>query len=435
MNLKTTRKMKNFLKYVAALAIVGAFFVACSDWTDPEREITQHPDQQSPILRDNAYYQALREYKKTKHKIAFGWYGSWTAVGASYQTRLQSAPDSMDIISIWSQWHSLTPEQIADKEFVQKIKGTKVTFTIFSDKMPEPFLTEIGGGEYTDEAIEAYAKAYCKDSMDKYSYDGIDVDYEPGYGASGPFVGHDNELFRKLILAMSKYVGPKSGTGRLLMIDGVPYAVHADVADCFDYGIVQAYNSYGYTDLQDRFDEAYKKGWKPEQYIFAENFESLWKTGGVSHECRDGQWVNSLLGMARFNPTQGFGAGFGAYHMEYEYANSSMPYKYMREAIQDVNPAGGDLIVGLTSTGLSKYLFLVGDDGTITGEVDEKSGSSWLVLPRPTFRSRWLSTIRWSMPTTKSTAPPTSRSTPRVFRSARSAWQPVRSCPTRCPLP
>lgn len=293
-------------------------------------------------------------------------------MGASYQTRLQSAPDSMDIISIWSQWHSLTPEQIADKEFVQKIKGTKVTFTIFSDKMPEPFLTEIGGGEYTDEAIEAYAKAYCKDSMDKYSYDGIDIDYEPGYGASGPFVGHDNELFRKLILAMSKYVGPKSGTGRLLMIDGVPYAVHADVADCFDYGIVQAYKSYGYTDLQSRFDEADKKGWKPEQYIFAENFESLWKNGGVSHECRDGQWVNSLLGMARFNPTQGFGAGFGAYHMEYEYGNSAMPYKYMREAIQDVNPAGGDLIVGLTSTALSKYLFLVGDDGTITGEVDEK---------------------------------------------------------------
>lgn len=364
--------MKNFLKYIVAFAIVGAFFAACTDWTDPERVTTQHPDQQSPILRDNAYYQALREYKKTEHKIAFGWYGSWTAVGASYQTRLQSAPDSMDIISIWSQWHSLTPEQKADIEFVQKIKGTKVTFTIFSDKMPEPFLTEIGGGEYTDEAIEAYAKAYCKDSMDKYSYDGIDVDYEPGYGASGPFVGHDNELFKKLILAMSKYVGPKSGTGRLLIIDGVPYAVHADIADCFDYGIVQAYQSSGYTDLQTRFDNADKKGWKAEQYIFAENFESYWKDGGVPHSCRDGQRVNSLLGMARFNPTQGFGAGFGAYHMEYEYANSSMPYKYMREAIQDLNPAGGGRVVNLTSTGISKHLLLVEVDGTITGEVDEK---------------------------------------------------------------
>ena len=44
-------------------------------------------------------------------------------------------------------------EQIADKEFVQKIKGTKVTFTIFSDKMPEPFLTEIGGGDYHIESV------------------------------------------------------------------------------------------------------------------------------------------------------------------------------------------------------------------------------------------------------------------------------------------
>lgn len=364
--------MKNILKYAVTFVLCACGLLGCSEWVETERIITQHPDEQSPILRDNAYYQALREYKKTKHKIAFGWYGSWTAVGASYQSRLVSAPDSMDIISIWSQWHSLTPEQIADKEFVQKVKGTKVTFTIFSDKMPEPFLTEIGGGEYTDEAIEAYAKAYCKDSMDLYNYDGIDIDYEPGWGASGPFVGHDNELFRKLILAMSKYVGPKSGTGRLLMIDGVPYAVHADIADCFDYGIVQAYASGGYTDLQSRFDNAYAKGWKPEQYIFAENFESYWKNGGVTHLCRDGQVVNSLLGMARFNPTQGYGAGFGAYHMEYEYGNSAMVYQYMRQAIQDVNPAGGALNVSLTSTDLAKYLLLVEPDGSISGEMNDK---------------------------------------------------------------
>ena len=32
-------------------------------------------------------------------------------------------------------------------------------------------------------------------------------------------------------------------------------------------------------------------------------------------------------------------AGFGSYHMEYEYGNASMPYKYIREAIQIANPA------------------------------------------------------------------------------------------------
>lgn len=141
--------------------------------------------------------------------------------------------------------------------------------------------------------------------MDKYQYDGIDIDYEPGYGASGPFVGHDNALFTKLINAMSKYVGPKSGTGRLLIIDGVPYAVDRSVVDCFDYGIVQAYASSGYTDLQNRFNNADAKGWKPEQYIFAENFESYWKTGGVDFTDREGNRMPSLYGMATFNPTQG----------------------------------------------------------------------------------------------------------------------------------
>lgn len=376
--------MKNFIKYAATCLMLGALFAGCSDWTEPEREITQHPGEQSPIVRDNAYYQALRDYKQnTKHKIAFGWYGSWTAVGASYQSRLQSAPDSMDIISIWSQWHSLTPEKIADMEYVQKVKGTKVTYTIFSDKMPEPFASMWADDPYCDEAIEAYAKAYCKDSMEKYNYDGIDIDYEPGFGASGPFVGNPApDAFNRLIVAMSKYVGPKSGTGRLFLIDGVPFAVKGEIAACFDYGIVQAYQSSGYTDLQTRFDKAYKVGWTPEQYIFAENFESYWKNGGVTHKTRDGQYVNSLLGMARFNPTQGYGGGFGAYHMEYEYGRSDMPYKYMREAIQDVNPAGGALMVSLNSVELAKALLLVEPDGSITGSVNVEMALS-LARPAP----------------------------------------------------
>ena len=380
--------MKNFLKYISVIALLGFMSVSCSDWLAPERVIVQHPDEQSSVLRDDAYYQALREYKKTKHRIAFGWYGSWTAVGASYQTRLESAPDSMDIISIWSQWHTLTPEQRADMEKVQKLKGTKVTFTIFSDVLPKAFIPDCTDydtdkydeSKYTDEAIAAYAKAYCRDSIDKYNYDGIDIDYEPGYGAHGPFVGHNNPLMTKLIQEMSKYVGPKSGTGRLFLIDGVPHAVDPSVVDCFDYGISQAYASGGYSDLQNRFNSAYQDGWKPEQFIFAENFESYWKDGGVNHRCRDGQYVNSLKGMARFNPTQGFLGGFGAYHMEYEYARSEKPYKYMREAIQDVNPAGGAIKLSLATGQTSIYSLMLESDGSITGEMAD---SMQLTLSRP----------------------------------------------------
>lgn len=336
--------MNKFIKYSISGIFTAILLAGCSDWTNPERVNIQIPEEQSPVVRDDAYYEALRNYKKTDHKIAFGWFGSWTGNGASYQSRLVSAPDSMDIISIWSQWHSLTPEQIADKETIQKKKGTKVTYTIFLDDLPKQFQCEGWPNvsrEMQDECIEKFAKAYCRDSMDKYSYDGIDIDYEPGFGASGPLVGNPApELFNRTITAMSQYVGPKSGTGRLFMIDGVPYAVKNEYAELFDYGIVQAYASGSYTDLQNRFNNAYNSGWKPEQYIFAENFESYWQNGGVNHRCRDGQTVNSLLGMARFDPTQGTCAGFGSYHMEYEYGHADMPYKYMRRAIQDVNPAG-----------------------------------------------------------------------------------------------
>ncbi len=367
--------MKNILKYAALLLLAGTAMTGCETETTPERKIVQHPDQQTPIVRDDAYYARLREYKKTKHKVAFGWFGSWNPDNASRMATLNHAPDSMDIISIWSQWHSLTPAQMKDKEFVQKVKGTKVTYTIFSDKMPEPFATIYADDPYSDEAIEAYAKAYCKDSMDKYQYDGIDLDYEPGYGASGPFVGHDNENFKRLILAMSQYVGPRSGTGRLFLIDGVPYAVHAEIADCFDYGIVQAYSSGGYTDLQNRFNNAYNKGWKPEQYIFAENFESFWQTGGVNHRMRNGQYVPSLYGMAYFNPDQGTGGGFGAYHMEYEYGHNDMVYKYMRRAIQLVNPApAGDLSKTLVSINesadMANFSVYQTPSGHVFGEVN-----------------------------------------------------------------
>lgn len=109
--------------------------------------------------------------------------------------------------------------------------------------------------------------------------------------------------------------------------------------DCFDYGIVQAYASSGYTDLQNRFNNADAKAGSLNSISLPRIFESYWKTGGVNFTDREGNRMPSLYGMATFNPTQ-CGAGFGAYHMEYEYGNSAM-YQFMRNAIQMANPAGG----------------------------------------------------------------------------------------------
>lgn len=327
--------MKRELIHILTVMAGAALLFACEKMTTPEPVRIQYPDKQSPILRDDAYYARLRAYKQTDHKLAFGWYGSWTGIGASEQSRLRSAPDSMDIISIWSQWHSLSPEQLEDKAYVQQIKGTRVVFCISAKDMPEEFKVN---GQITEEGIVAYAKAWGKDSMDKYQYDGMDIDFETAVDHQGP-MNKNPENFKRFAEELSKYIGPKSGTGRLFLIDGNIDSdwLPANIGELCDYAVSQAYNCSGAGNLRSRTQSAAGRGWRPEQIIFTENFESLWQTGGASYGY-NGTSIPSLLGMAYF-ALEETSAGFGSYHMEYEYGNASMPYKYIREAIQIANPA------------------------------------------------------------------------------------------------
>ena len=318
------------------LAAMGlSTFVACEKQNTPEAL-----DIQVPPTKSEAYYKALRAYKNSDHELAFGWFGNWSASNSIMSSRLSTAPDSMDIISIWGPYNLITPEMRKDMKFVQEVKGTKVIFTTFAHVVPDAYLLN---GKVHRAGLEQYASDLC-DSVYKYNYDGLDLDYEPGYvGGEGHLVsgpGHmeNMEIF---VRKLSERLGPNSGTGKLLCIDGVPYHLNKGLAQLFDYGIVQAYISTGDADLQSRFNKADANGWKPSQYIFTENFESLWSTGGnPRYKDKNGKTMPSLLGMARFQPKQGRKAGVGTYHMEYEYL--ALPdYKYIRQAIQIMNPAGG----------------------------------------------------------------------------------------------
>lgn len=332
-------KKKNILALVLSAGFIMNGLMSCS--TEIEAlNIVQ------PEIKSEQYYADLRAYKqRNDHEVFFGWFGGWNAESPNMINLLRSVPDSVDIISIWSGTHSKE-----DLDYVQNVKGTRVTFTIFAHKIPEQFMGGEKRDQVTKEGIEAYAVALV-DTMKKYGYQGIDLDYEPGYAdpAGGPFTGplvgpsyvypnyKDNmEIFVK---KLGEHIGPKSGTSYLLIIDGVPYDVKPELAEYFNYGVVQSYNSPGYTDLQSRFDMAAARGWKPEQYIFAETFEGAkYVNGGVSHKLRNGETVPSLIGMAHFLPMyQGKLAtrkgGCGTYHMENDYM-STPNYKYTREAIQ-----------------------------------------------------------------------------------------------------
>ncbi|KAA3920642.1 endoglycosidase, partial [Bacteroides ovatus] len=201
-------------------------------------------------------------------------------------------------------------------------------------------------------------------TVNKYGYDGFDIDYEPNFGNRGNIVDEDDRMFA-FVDELGKYFGPKSGTGKLLVIDGEPQSItgRPEVGLYFDYFIIQAYNnsSPGSDSKLDKrlitggvagagLVQTYSSVMSEEQItkmtIMTENFEATDAAmdGGYDYTDRYGNKMKSLEGMARWQPSNGFRkGGAGTYHMEAEYGTSP-EYKNIRRAIQIMNPSSHSLL-------------------------------------------------------------------------------------------
>ena len=114
------------------IPLVGMIFTSC---TDVERLDFEHIGGYNTMNNgeSEAYYANLRAYKETANDynrpVAFGWFSNWAPAGVIRKGYLSSVPDSMDIVSMWSGApgrYEITEAQKEDKEFVQKVKGTKM---------------------------------------------------------------------------------------------------------------------------------------------------------------------------------------------------------------------------------------------------------------------------------------------------------------------
>lgn len=345
-----------FILPILALCLT---FAACEDWTDVE---PKHSENMMGSIFTDEYYEALRAYKASDHPVTFGWFGNWTGNGASLEKSMAGLPDSVDFISIWGNWRELNEAQKTDLKYVQEVKGTKALMCFIISNIGDQLTPKDYDGsakEYwgwddndpasIENAIKNYANAIC-DTIDKYGYDGFDIDYEPNFGHSGNMASYDERMLL-LIQTFRERLGTKAETGKLIVLDGEPQTIVSEAGPYIDYFIVQAYDSWGDGDLDSRLNSTinnFEGVLSPEEvakkYVVTENFEKWALSGGASFTDRYGNKMKSLEGMARWTPIindkKCVKGGVGTYHMEYEFIISGYEgsYPYLRNATRIMNP-------------------------------------------------------------------------------------------------
>lgn len=342
----------------------------CSSWTEPSKSYGE------PINSNaEAYYKALREYKKSDHPIVFGWYSGWTGTGTNMYNQLRGIPDSMDVISLWGGAFNLDDAQRSDLKEVREKKGLRVLYCqhimdIGREHTPKSVEQEFlvdgvqyasreeamaaywgwfgNHGDTTNEGIDAAIRKYARvivDSVMKYDYDGFDIDYEPNYGYPGNISSYPDRM-HILIDELSKYFGPKSNTGKLFVIDGEPQTLLTESGPLIDYYIIQAYYCTGDQNLDMRFTKLLNKFSSVEdeatilsKTVWCEDFEKHKGDGGPQFTSRDGIVTYSLDGMSLYyrpNVSARIG-GVGAFR--FNLCRPVDDYLFMRKAIQTLNPS------------------------------------------------------------------------------------------------
>lgn len=324
------------MKYIMPLLLIACMFASCD--TDVENATVVGPTTYGP-----QYYKNLRDYKKSDHAIAWGWFADYTQ-STSLATRFLGLPDSLDICSLWGgipsddsthvDTHYL-PEVYREMKYVQEVKGTRLVVpTIIRIRTRPEFYDSIWVKQNDPQAaMRAYAQDLLRPIFEN-GLDGIDMDYEP---EGDPLSGSNLDYFVEYV---GQFVGPMASPDSTFTYpDGYTIKGNPNMLLCIDYfGSAPGSNTNKFTNWY--VNQTYGggpgrvpfSGCPTEKVVYTENVGDNWKAA----EC------GQLLNYARYQPGTGRKGGFGAFFMHRDYINTGYGcsnYANMRHGIQIQNPA------------------------------------------------------------------------------------------------
>lgn len=324
------------MKYIMPLLLIACMFASCD--TDVENATVVAPTTYGP-----QYYKNLRDYKKSDHSIAWGWFADYTQ-STSLATRFLGLPDSLDICSLWGgipsddsthvDTHYL-PEVYREMKYVQEVKGTRLVVpTIIRIRSRPEFYDSIWVKQNDPQAaMRAYAQDLLRPIFEN-GLDGIDMDYEP---EGDPLSGGNLDYFVEYV---GQFVGPMASPDSTFTYpDGFTIKGNPNMLLCIDYyGSAPSGNTNKFTNWYVNQTYGGSPGRVPfsgcptEKVVYTENVGDNWKAA----EC------GQLLNYARYQPSTGRKGGFGAFFMHRDYINTGYGcsnYANMRHGIQIQNPA------------------------------------------------------------------------------------------------
>jgi hypothetical protein len=321
-------KIKISFLNLLLLLLISFNFTSCTGGGD---EVD--PQQQDP----------LEAISNKKFKVV-GYFNGLTRGGMTPDYyNLRDIPDGVDIVNLFHRFSGLCNLKRGDRapgatgedaktltEIINDIKYLKsnskiVVQTQFANEIFENYKDARKTVKFqnTPEDYDAYAKM-VSDSLSQWGFDGIDLDIEPGYSVTG---FNDGDLER-YVQAFAKYFGPKSKSGKLLIIDtNVGFSelkLSKETLTKINLLYIQDYwGSETYTD--NKIDGYLQAGFPKERImLISADFEEAYSSTDASQgPLRLKQYYTS-------SKYQSKAGGYGAYGFNFD---KKLNYKYYEEMI------------------------------------------------------------------------------------------------------
>lgn len=334
--------MKRTIKHIicGAALLAGALSgVSCSEWTENEKIAVKDPvfGESNPELYAR-YVAELRAWKQSEHQRTIVWFDNSNKQPASRGGFFSDVPDSVDVVALKAEGR-LTKSELEQVAALHE-KGTAV---IAAFDCTAVLAAE--GEEGVDAATRLEnALATRIAELEADALDGLTLCYEP----TDPV--HATEQEQAAQLALDAVVGSALKELRerhpeyILIFEGTPqYCSDLEAVELCDYLVVRCLDAESVYDFGMRARRMCGVAGLPtDRFVWLVSAvppASTDTTGYLLDE--SGASVRALGALAEWmlRPEEFGKAAVGIMDVQYDYYNSTMIYRYTKEAIETLNPS------------------------------------------------------------------------------------------------